>query len=111
MRALKITVVVLGILIVIAFAALIYGIVQGWGSLDASARAPAAIRAPIAGTSAAWGRIGLGLPEGTRIESVTAAGNLIVLHLRGASGGEERLVVVDPTTGAVIGSFLPNEAR
>ncbi len=111
MRALKIAVIVLGILIVIAFATLIYGIVQGWTRLDANARGPAAIRAPIAGASPAWGRSGLGLPVGTRIESVTAAGNLIVLHLRDASGGEERLVVVDPATGGVVGTFLPNQAR
>ncbi len=42
----------------------------------------------------------------TRIQSVTPSGNLIVLQLYTATPGQdERLVVIDPATGAVTGSF------
>ena len=114
MRTLKIIVVVLGILIVIAFATLIYGILQGWGQLGTTAisttLAPA-LPPPLAGPAhPPWGVRGLGLGPGARIERMETAGGLVVLHVR-EGGGAERLVVVDPATGALLGSFVPTDPR
>jgi len=89
MRALKVIVVVLGIAVLAAFATLVAG---------AGARPP---------VHASWGRTMLDQPAGTRIQSVTASGNLIVLQLYTLSPGQdERLVVLDPATGAVGGIFV-----
>jgi hypothetical protein len=71
------------------------------------AGAPAPASAPVPGR-AAWGRAGLDQPAGTRIQSVTASGALIVLQLyTDAPGNDERLVVVDPASGQVVGTFVP----
>jgi hypothetical protein len=43
---------------------------------------------------------------GARIQSITASGNLIVLHVyTQIPGQDERLIVLDPATGAVNGVF------
>ena len=114
MRTLKIIVAALGILIVIAFGTLIYGILQGWGQLGTTAGLSAPTPAPApprAGSGQApWGARGLGLGPGARIERMETAGGLVVLHVREA-GGAERLVVVDPANGALLGSFLPTDPR
>lgn len=114
MRTLKIIVVMLGVLIVIAFGALIYGILQGWGQLGTAAKlsAPTPEPSPPLARSgnAPWGVRGLGLGPGARIERMETAGNLVVLHVREA-GGAERLVVVDPANGALLGSFLPTNPQ
>ena len=115
MRTLKIIVVVLGVLIVVSFGGLIYGILQGWGQLGPRAKAPAAATSapsvPLAGGGRTpWGGRGLGLPPGARIERMETAGGLVVLHVREA-GGAERLVVVDPANGALLGTITPTEPR
>jgi len=103
MRALKTIVFTLGALVIVAFGLLVYGLSQNWhrlsGPPSGSQPAAAAAKAP----AAAWGHVGLGQPADSRIESVTAAGNLIVLQV--VSGGDERLVVLDPASGAVVGTF------
>lgn len=103
MRALKVIVVVLGIAVLAAFATLVAVIVNrsGRGVEDA---AGAGARPPV---HASWGRTMLDQPAGTRIQSVTASGDLIVLQLYTHSPGQdERLVVLDPATGAVGGIFV-----
>ena len=113
MRALKTIVFVLGLLVVGAFGLLVYGLSQNWHRLSTPpAAAPAPATAPAAATTAAgragaavaaWGHVGLGLPADTRIQSVTTAGNLVVVRV--TSGGDERLIVLDPATGSVVGTF------
>lgn len=108
MRALKTIVATLGALVIVAFGLLVYGLSQNWHRLSSpspvSAQPPnpqsmTAAKAP----AATWGHVGLGQPADSRIQSVTAAGNLIVLQV--VSGGDERLVVLDPASGAVVGTF------
>ncbi len=101
MRALKTIVVVLGALVVVAFGLRVYGLSQNWHRLNE--KAPAPVAAGAARPSAAWGKVGLGLPADSRIQSVTPAGSLVVVQV--VSGSEERLVVVDPASGAVVGTF------
>lgn len=99
MRALKTIVVALGALIVVAFGFLVYGLSQNWHRMNAPA--PAATAS--VGKPATWGRVGLGQPPDSRIQSVTPAGNLVVVQV--VSGSDERLMVLDPASGSVVGSF------
>jgi hypothetical protein len=104
MRALKVIVVVLGIAVLAAFATLVAVIVTRAGRGGDDEAAGAGARPPV---HASWGRTMLDQPAGTRIQSVTASGNLIVLQLYTLSPGQdERLVVLDPATGAVGGIFV-----
>lgn len=110
MRALKTIVVVLGALIIAAFGLLVYGLSQNWQRaarpMATTAPGPAAAPGAVAGAPAAvktWGRASLGLPADSHIQSVTPAGNLVVVHV--VAGRDERLVVLDPATGAVVGTF------
>jgi hypothetical protein len=103
MRALKTIVFTLGALVLVAFGLLVYGLSQNWHRLSTppSSSQPAAATAKT--PAATWGHVGLGQPADSRIQSVTAAGNLIVLQV--VSGSDERLVVLDPASGAVVGTF------
>ena len=104
MRALKILVVVLGIAVLLGFFGLIAGIVYKASRL---AEAPATATPP-ATARPAWGRVGLDQPQGTRIHALETAGGYIVLHLyTDAPGIDERVVVVDPATGATVGTIVP----
>jgi uncharacterized membrane protein YhiD involved in acid resistance len=101
MRGLKILVVGLGIAVVAAFLTLVIVIFnRGGRPVDGTIRSEGP-RPPVHG---GWGRTMLDQPAGTRIQSVTASGSLIVLHVyTQAPGQDERLVVLDPATGAVSG--------
>lgn len=103
MRALKIIVVVLGIAVIAAFITLV-AVIFTRGGRGAEGQAGPGMRPPV---HASWGRVMLDQPAGTRIQSVTASGNLIVLQLYTQSPGQdERLVVLDPATGAASGIFV-----
>lgn len=84
MQALRVLVVVMGVMIVAGIAVL--GVTLA-GRLTA---APGAA-----------GPVALDQPDGTRIASASASGDRVVLQLQG--GGPDRVVVVDLRTGAVIG--------
>jgi hypothetical protein len=104
MRALKTIVITLGALVIGAFGLLVYGLSQNWHRL--SSPPPATNAQAMTGAKAAaatWGHVALGQPADSRIQSVTAAGNLIVLQV--VSGGDERHVVLDPASGSVVGTF------
>lgn len=105
MRAVKTIVIVMSVVLVAGFGLLIFGLTQNWH------RATEAVPATPAVTGASsnvrgWGQVGLGQPPGSKVQGVTAAGNLVVLHLIVPPAGDERLVVVDPARGAVIGTFV-----
>ncbi|HTY66508.1 MAG TPA: hypothetical protein VMH36_07650 [Alphaproteobacteria bacterium] len=99
MRALKTIVITLGALVILAFGLLVYGLSQNWHRLSTPSQPAVAAKTP----AATWGHVGLGQPADSRIQSVTPAGNLIVVQV--VSGGDERLVVLDPASGAVVGTF------
>ena len=103
MRGLKILVIGLGIAVIAAFLALVVIIFNRSGRPADVAARPDGPRPPVHGS---WGRTILDQPAGTRIQSVTVSGSLIVLQLyTQAPGQDERLVVLDPATGAVAGVF------
>ena len=82
MRALKVAVIAMGVLIVGATAALVVLVVQ-------RVSGPGAQAASV-----------LDEPVGTRIASVAASGDGVVLQLQG--GGVDRVVVLDPRSGRVL---------
>jgi hypothetical protein len=84
MRALKILVVVMGVLIVIGIAVLVAAMVQRVG-----------------GGTAVTASATLAEPAGTHIASTSLAGDRLALQLQG--GGPDRVVIVDLRNGRVIG--------
>jgi Family of unknown function (DUF6476) len=109
MRALKALVTVLTLLLIVGFGALVWGIVRQAGKL---AEPPGEGSAPLTGTAlvsderAPWRTLLLEQPPGTRIASVTSAGDLVVLHLfTGSAGQDERVLVIDPGSGTLLGTI------
>ena len=90
MRALKIAVAVMGVLIVAGTIVLVIGI----------ARRSAAPIVSIASMPAAVSAV-LEEPPGTRIAGIAAVRDRLAIQLQG--GGVDRVVLIDPTTGAVAG--------
>jgi hypothetical protein len=94
MRALKIATIVMGALIVAGTTGLVMVIahrLSGRGALSASVagRLPASVAAV------------LDEPAGTHIAGIAAVGGRLAVQLQG--GGVDRVVLIDPATGAVSG--------
>ncbi len=87
MRALKIAVIVMGVLIVAGTAARIFAVLHRPGSF--SAGLPPVITAV------------LEEPAGTRIAGIAMLPDRLAVQLQG--GGVDRVVLIDPRTGAVAG--------
>jgi NADPH-dependent curcumin reductase CurA len=92
MRALKVATAVMGVLIVVGTIGLLVAMARRGAS------PPAAVAAGPAGS--AWG-VTLAEPEGTRVVGIAAVQDRVALQLQG--GGLDRVVLVDPRTGAVTG--------
>jgi hypothetical protein len=92
MRALKILVIVMAILIVLGTMGLVVGIARRWSAPVASV-SPSPI--PVSAV--------LDEPEGTRIAGIVAVRDRLAVQLQG--GGPDRVVLIDPATGAVAGQI------
>jgi uncharacterized iron-regulated membrane protein len=107
MRGLRALVIGLGVVFLILFVGFIYAFATKIGQLGTNREAMRTAPDTLPGSerrAVAWGTRSLGLKPGTRIVSMQASGAYIVLHVyTGAPGEEERLVVVDPATGGVVG--------
>jgi hypothetical protein len=90
MRALKIATIVMGVLIVAGTMALIVGVAR-----RASVQAPGAASLPASVAAV------LDEPAGTRISGIAAVRDRLAVQLGG--GGVDRVVLIDPATGAVTG--------
>lgn len=99
MKAIKGLVLFMGILLVAGLGLLGYGLFTQTGKGSAKKPAPAA-----ASAGASFGQVEVPLPAGARIDQALVAGERIVLRITGS--GPERLLVLDPATGEVSGSFL-----
>jgi hypothetical protein len=102
MRALKAVVLALGALCLGAFGVLVYLLAAGMG--DPPGRPASGPAAAVAGAAPA--PIALGLPPGSQVVSIAAAGDLLAIHVR-LPDGPDRVVVVDPRTGAVRFNISP----
>ena len=95
MRALKILVIVMAVLLVGGSAALVTAIIARVG------------RAPPAGPSAALERVGpvsVALPPGARIAATELSGDRVLVRVLLAEGGEE-LMLFDAQTGAPVATI------
>jgi ABC-type Co2+ transport system permease subunit len=88
MRGLTIAVIVMGVLIVVGTIGLIVGVLHRGSS------APTALLPPVVTAV-------LQEPEGTRIASIAALADRLAVQLQG--GGADRVVLIDPKTGALAG--------
>jgi len=94
MRALKIATIVMGVLIVVGTTGLIIGVARRAAPTTPGAVLPAAaLPAFVSGV--------LDEPSGTRIAAIVAIRERLAVQLQG--GGVDRIVLVDPATGAVAG--------
>lgn len=100
MRALKTLVVVMGIMLVVGFAALVAVIAgrvsRGGSSGDAAGRS--------------FPATAIEIPRGARIEAMTTAPNRLILDLVLADGGRQ-LVFLDMNSGARLGTIELHQAR
>jgi len=108
MQLLKGTVIGLGVLIVLAGGLLAYGLYQksqdpGWRLFSS---APAADPAPSSTTP--FGILSLDLPEGCLITRVRPDANRAYLTI-GPNSACNRIVVVDITTGRIVGTIHPGK--
>lgn len=115
MQALKGLVIGLGLLIVLGVIGLGYGFYLKYHDKDtklfkeSSATAPVttAVNPPIAGapTAAGFGEVRLDLPDGCAVTEMRPDGNRLYLRT-GPTGGCERIVIMDVTSGDVLGTIL-----
>src|SRR5258708_11837119 len=99
MRALKVLVVVMGVLLLAGVAVVIVTIMTRLAQHRA-ATAPAAME----GRPVPFGTTTLALPAGARVIEMQSAGRRLALHLRHADGSEA-LLILDPDTGTEIGTI------
>ena len=99
MRALKILVVVMGIMLVVGFAALIL-VIAGRVS---HRRPEAAANHPLATTP-------IEIPRGARVEAMTTAPDRLILDFV-LPDGNRQIVVIDLTTGARVGVIQLHSAQ
>jgi Family of unknown function (DUF6476) len=98
MRALKILVVVMGVMLVVGFAALV-ALIAG----RVSRGGPAATAAHEFGSPA------IDIPRGARIEAMTAGSDRLILALELPEGGRQ-LVVIDLAKGLRLGTIELHQA-
>ncbi|RAU22302.1 hypothetical protein CU669_09270 [Paramagnetospirillum kuznetsovii] len=99
MKAIKGLVVFLGLLLVAGLGLMAYGLFVKKAQNKGMAAAPAATS-----TTADFGAVSLPVPQGSRIEQMIAAGERVVIRLSGQ--GPERILVIDPASGRMVGSFM-----
>jgi Family of unknown function (DUF6476) len=90
MRALKILVIVMAVLIVLGTTGLVVGIARRWSAPVVSVATPPV---PVSAV--------LDEPEGTRIAGIVAVRDRLAVQLQG--GGVDRVVLIDLATGEVAG--------
>lgn len=99
-KAIKALVAFMGLLLVGGLALLGYGLMNVKNSGKSKPAAAVASSAPVA----QFGALAVPVPAGARIEQTLVVGERVVLRLGG--GGSERLLVLDPAEGKVVGSFV-----
>ncbi len=95
MRSIQALVIVMGILIVGGMTLVGYQIVTTVGE------SPAA--------PAPFGEVELALPPGARVLDMAAIDDRLVLRVEGGDG-RQRLLVLDPSTGALVGTIVLTQA-
>lgn len=97
MKAIKALVAFMGALLVAGLALLGWGLYSQSGKLATKAKLSAV-------ASGDFGAVSVPLPAGAQVQQALVAGDRVVVRVTG--GGPERLIVLDPATGTVAGSFV-----
>jgi hypothetical protein len=97
-KAIKALVAFMGLLLMAGLALLVYGLMNVKSA--GKTRPVATVAAP----SADFGAVAVPVPAGSRVEQTLVVGERVVLRLAGA--GADRLVVLDPADGKLVGSFV-----
>lgn len=97
MHALKALVIGMGVLIVAGVIVVVVTIANRAGELGETA-------------AQSFGTAGLGLPAGTDIVAIVGAGDRLAIHAR-VPGEGDRIVIVDPDSGAVVGTVTAGMPR
>ena len=100
MRALKIATIVMAVMIVLGTGVLVFAIVHRASAPSAPARVAAE---PATTTGLASVSAVLDEPAGTHIAGIAAVENRLAVSLQG--GGADRIVLIDPATGKVVGKI------
>ncbi|NFV80296.1 hypothetical protein [Magnetospirillum aberrantis] len=96
-KAIKALVAFMGVLLVAGLAVL------GWGLSNTAGKVGKPRPAATVSDASDFGAVVVPVPAGSRIEQTLVAGERVVVRL---SGGGDRLLVLDPATGRVAGSFV-----
>ena len=112
LRALKILVIAMGVVIVIGTAVVVITIFQRAGakwSEDGAAGQIERVAAPDSAAPTGFGTRTLEVPRGSRIVGMVAQGNRLIVRLELTDGGR-RILILDTMTGANLGAFEVREA-
>lgn len=101
---------VLGVLIVLAFTILLVEVGRRMFTPKPGAPEPSSVRPTPDAQPRLFGEIDVRIPAGARVESVTAAGDRMIAHVR-TREGVSLGYVIDATTGLVLGIVRFPEAR
>ena len=102
-RLLKIVVIALGVLMLAAGVGVVVGLTRNFNAISARTAPPAPAAVEAAAPPMAVGERALTLPKGARLIDVVPAGARLALRVELATGAE-RLILLDPATGAVAGT-------
>ena len=100
---LKITVIVLGVILVVGFLAMIGTVVYQLSHMKK--KAPTAAATTVSGESLpVFGDVSVPIRQGERIARIQPSGDRLIIELATVEG-DSRLVVLDQATGKVLGSI------
>lgn len=102
-RLLKIVVIALGVLMVAAGVGVVVGLTRNFNVMSARTAETSTVAVDTATPQAAFGDRAVTLPRGARLLDVVPAGTRLALRVELATGSE-RLIMLDPATGAVAGT-------
>lgn len=112
MKGIKALIIFMGAMIVLGLALLTYGLFKGVdkaGEQTVAAGMPQSVSAPPAGNGLGNPgtpyQVEIALPDGAEISVVGTAGAFLIVQISDGTG-RERILTVDPRSGAVVGTIL-----
>lgn len=109
LRALKFLVIAMGVVIVIGTGVVVITIFLRAGAKLADDGLAGQATVPGTVVSTGFGTRTLEVPRGSRIVSMVAEGDRLIVRLEGAGGGRQ-ILILDTMTGARLGTFEVREA-